>query len=192
MIMKRFIVLCLFFVPMISFADTAVTDFYSLPGRWEVLYQDDRGFGGSPTEEYGIKPFAQIRQLDGDYFGFVFSYEPGAFTGTGSPMMGDFEFYPQWEEFGWYHLAEADFRALLEMFGSDLRRQNFWKIMGSEEFWGYTMAIGMADFDNKRYGFAAVVREADVAWYFATILFCDAEDYNDNIEDMKQILDIDY
>jgi hypothetical protein len=176
-------------VPFVS-GDTVVTDYFELPGQWSILRPGDSGFRRSPTEDRQIVPLAHIVRDDNRYFGYVFAYDPGAMSGTGSPMMGDFEYFPEWSEFGWTGLQEADFRALLDLYGTDPRRQHFWHMESGMGFFGGLVATGFAHFDNTRYGFAAVAREADVAWYMAAFIFCDAESFDESLDEMKKILNM--
>ncbi len=174
-----------------GFSDTLLAHNFQLPGEWTILHPGDAGFNESPIEGSGMTPFANFISRNEKYFGYAFNYEPGAMTGSGSPMMGDFEFYPEWAEFGWAHLAEGDYRAILENFGTDLRRQFFWEDPGWEESFGSFYATGYANFSNEKYGFCSISLEVDVAWYLTIILFCDAEFFDDNIMEMKEILAMD-
>ena len=191
--MKRLIILILLLLAVciqFAFADTEISWHFTLPGEWEVFQAEDPGFSGGPTEEYGITPFAKAIREDGKYFGYFFAYNWGAMSGTGTPWEGDYESFPEWEDFG--NRMEADFRSLLEKYDSDLRRQTFCITPGWEESFAFINSTGYAHFDNSRYGFTAIAMEADVAYYAAGFIFCNDQEFNENIEEMKIILGLEY
>jgi len=187
--MKR-VFICGFILTVVcvtaAFGDTEITPYFYVPGKWEVIEPGDAGFAGSPTEKHGITPLTKAVRHDEEYFGYFFMYDWGAMTGTGTPWEGDYESFHEWADFS--DRMEADFRSILEMFGTNLRRQTFCKVPGGEERFALYDASGYADFNNGKYGFVAVSMEIDVALYLTGIIFCDAGDFDANIWEMKEIL----
>ncbi|TFG57606.1 MAG: hypothetical protein E4H36_16185 [Spirochaetales bacterium] len=171
-----------------AFGDTDINYFFTLPGQWKVLEQGDAGFAGSPTEKFGITPTAKATRSDGKYFAYFFTYDWGGMSGSGTPWDGDYESFPEYADYE--DRMEADFRSLLEKFGSDLRRQTFCKSEGGEEMASVYDASGYANFDKKKYGFYALVMDYDVAAYFAAFIFCSADEFADNTRELREILGI--
>ena len=181
-----FVLTLLLFGGQYLFADLEIDNFVTLPGSWSVYQDGDADFDPGPTADYSLVPKKSFSREDGGFFGYSFKFEVGAMSGTGSPMMGDYEPFADYA--GYPDTMEADFRSLLEKYNSNLRYQTFAKFEGWHKSARAYNASGYAEVDGEDLGFVALLIEYDWGAHFAVFVFCEAEAFNDNLMAMRAML----